>query len=115
MLLLWHGLCFVRVLPHASPSGIGFFNADLTKRLPRQMDPGAQPAPGRGLQPDVPAMAARHVAGDGQAEADAAGQRVARCIEPDERPEHAGSISRRDAGSVVIDQDIDPIRCDDPR
>ena len=61
------------------------------------------------------AVTARYVAGDGQAKADAAGQRVARCVEPDKRPEHAGSIGRRNAGSIVIDQDVDPVRNDDPR
>ena len=78
------------------------------------MHPRTQAALGRRLQPDVATMTARHVARYGQAKADAAGQWVARRIEADERPEHAGSISRRDAGSVVIDQDIDPVRCDNP-
>ena len=81
----------------------------------RQVDAGAQAALRRGFEPDVAAMAARHVAGDRQAEADAAGRRVARRIEADERPEHAIPIGRRDAGSVVVDQDVDPVGDDDRR
>jgi len=76
VLQLWHGLYFVRVPMHASPSGTGFF-AHLTRGSPRQMDPGAQTTARRSLKPDIAAMAARHVAGNRQAEADAAGQRVA--------------------------------------
>ena len=37
------------------------------------MDPCAQATPRRGLQPNVAAVTARHVAGNGQAKADAAG------------------------------------------
>ena len=59
------------------PTLAGFLNTDLTQASPRQMDPRAQATLGRGLQPNVAAVTARHVAGDGQAEADAAGQRVA--------------------------------------
>src|SRR5579863_6557543 len=54
----------------------------------RQVDAGAQAAMRRIFQPDVAAMAARHVAGDREAEPDAAGRRVARWVEPDERLEH---------------------------
>ena len=80
----------------------------------RQMNPGAQTALRRCLEPHVAAMAARHVAGDRQAKADATGRRVARRIEPHERPEHACPIGRRDAGPIVIDQNIDPVRYGDP-
>ena len=31
-------------------------------------------------------------------------------IEPDERSEHPVAIGRRDARSVVVDEDIDPVR-----
>ena len=54
-----------------------------------EVDPGAQAALRRGLEPDVAAVAARHVAGDRQAETDASGRRVARGIEPYERPKNA--------------------------
>ena len=53
------------------------------------MDAGAQSAERRCLEADIPAVAARHVARDRQAEADAAGCLIARRIEPDERAKHA--------------------------
>ena len=85
------------------------YHSGLPGVSPRQVDAGAQAAIGRGFQPDVAAMAARHVARDRQAEPDAAGRRIARRVEPDERPEHALAVRRRDAGPVIVDQDIDPV------
>src|ERR671924_1984087 len=73
------------------------------------MHPGAQATSRRGFEPDVAAVAARHVAGDRQAETDAPGGRVARSIEADERPEHAVAVGRRDPRTVVIDENIYPV------
>ena len=44
-----------------------------------------------------------------RAEPDAAGRRVARGIEPDERAEHAVAVGRRYARPVIIDQDVDSV------
>ena len=54
-------------------------------------------------------MAARHVAGDRQPEPDAAGRGIARRVEANERPEHSAAFGRQDAGTVVIDQDVDTV------
>src|SRR6185312_3286776 len=73
----------------------------------RQMQPGAQPALRRGLEGEVAAMAARHVARDGEAEPDAASGGVARGVEPEERAEDRLALLGRDAGSIVVDHDVD--------
>ena len=73
------------------------------------MDPGAQTAMWRGLEFDVAAMAARHIASYRQAEADPAGGRVARCIEAHKRAEHAIPVCGRYPRSVVVDEDVDPV------
>ena len=63
----------------------------------------------RGFEPDVAAVAARHIARDRQAEPDAAGRRVARGIEADEGLEHPLAFAGRDAGPVIVDQDVDAV------
>src|SRR5579863_9087023 len=54
-------------------------------RSPGQMHARPQPALRGGFAPDVAAMAARHVARDRQSQPDAAGLRIARRIEANER------------------------------
>ena len=51
-------------------------------------------------------MAAHRVAGDGQAEADAAGFRVARPLDPVEGSEDLRALFLRDARAVVLDRDF---------
>jgi hypothetical protein len=63
----------------------------------------------RSLKGDVTAVTARHVASNGQAQADASGRRFARGIEANKRAERAVTIRRPDPRSVVVDQDVDPI------
>src|SRR5438034_11027084 len=64
---------------------------------------------GRILQPHIAAVAALHVAGDGEAEPDSGGRRVARRVEPDEGLEHPVALRQRDPGPVIVDEDIDPV------
>ena len=52
-------------------------------------------------------MAQCHVARDGEPQADAAALRAARGIEAEERPEHVVAPVRGDAGSIVINKDIE--------
>ena len=54
-------------------------------------------------------MAARQVAGDGQAEADAAGRRVARAFQPQERLEDLLALAGRDAWPVIVDRHLDNV------
>ena len=74
------------------------------------MDAGAQAALRRCFECDIAAVAARHVAGDRQTEADPAGRRVARRIETGERAEDTVALGRRDARPVIVDQDVDAAR-----
>src|SRR5262249_13886644 len=67
----------------------------------------AEPAERRGRERHVAAVAARHVARDGEAEAHAAGVDVPRFVEPEERPEHVLVLVGRNARAVVIDLDLD--------
>src|ERR1700722_20187286 len=54
-------------------------------------------------------MAARHVARDRQPEPDAAGGRVARGIQPEERLENMIAFARRDARPVIVHQNVDTV------
>ena len=87
---------------------------DPVDRLPRQMHPRTQAALRRCLELHVAAMATRCVAGDRQAETDAPGRRIAGRIEPDEWPKHPSPVGSRNAGSVVVDEDIDAVLHDHP-
>src|SRR5690606_40451987 len=73
-----------------------------------QAHPRPQAAAWRRLQRDLAAVAARHVAGDGEAEAGAATVRIALRLEAVEGLEDDLPLVRRDAGTVVVDQHLDP-------
>src|SRR3546814_14332251 len=53
------------------------------------------------------AVAAGDIAGDGEAQADAPGGRVARLVEAEERLENIFVALRRNAGAVVVDGQLD--------
>ena len=55
-------------------------------------------------------MAAHHVAGDGQPEPDAPGNRIARAFEAEERLEHLLALVEGNAGAVVVDDHFDTPR-----
>src|SRR5690349_4845535 len=86
-----------------------FMSTSTPVPLLRQVEADSQPALGRVLERKFATMAAGHVAGDGEAKADAARGRIARGIEAIERPEHGLALQRRNAGPVIIYQYIDPI------
>ena len=64
---------------------------------------------GRDFEPDVAAMAARHVARDRQPEPHAPGRRVARAVEPNEGLEHPLAFGTWNAWPVIVDQDVNPV------
>src|SRR5262245_42843995 len=74
----------------------------------RQGDDGAQ-APSVIDELDVAAMVAHDAAGDGEAEADAARFALAGILEPVERHEDLLGELGRDAGSVILDHDVDRV------
>src|SRR4051794_30007899 len=73
------------------------------------MHAGAQSTQWRRLETDVSAVAARHVARDRQAEPDASGRLIARRVEPDERAEYALAFRLGNAGSIIVDQNVDSV------
>jgi hypothetical protein len=77
--------------------------------LSRQVDAGAQTAVGGAFQPDIAAMAASDIARDRQPQPDPARRWIARGIEPHERPEDAVAVDWRDAGTIIVDKNIDPV------
>src|SRR3546814_9213115 len=66
-----------------------------------------QTAAGGRLQDDIAAVDARDNAGDGEAQAEAPGGRVARLVEAEERLENIFVALRRNAGAVVVDGHTD--------
>ena len=73
------------------------------------MDASAQTTLRGSLEPDIAAVAACHVTGDRQAKTDTTGGRIARRIEPRKGPKHPIPVGFWNSGSVVVDNDIDPI------
>src|SRR5580658_8751360 len=96
----------------AGASGLLSHRAVCDEGSARQMQARAQAPLGRDFQADLAAMAEHDVAGDGEAEADAAGRPVARRLQAEERPEHGVALRRRNARSVIVDHDLDtaPLR-----
>ncbi len=68
------------------------------------------PPIGEFREDDIAAMAAHDVAGDGQAEADAAGLRIARFLDAVKRPEDLLTLVGGHAGAVIVDDDLDGFR-----
>ena len=79
------------------------------------MQPGAQPALRRGFEPQIAALAVHEVARDGEAEAEPARVGVARRVEAVKGAEHVLALLFGDAGSVVVDQDVESVARLDPR
>src|SRR5713101_1502330 len=71
------------------------------------MQPRAETALRRGFERQIAAMAACDVARDGEPETNPAGGDVARRVEPEERAKYRFALLRRDAGTVVVDHDVD--------
>src|SRR5436190_13752599 len=71
--------------------------------LHRQPYRRAQSAQGTVAEHEVAAVGAGDIAGDGEAEADAAGLQVAALVQPVEGAERLFALRRRDTGSVVVD------------
>src|SRR5215472_1729511 len=78
------------------------------------MHASAQTALRGSLEPDVAAVAARHIAGDRQAETDAPGRRIARCIEPDESPKYPLPFGLWNSRPVVVNEEVKPVGDSDP-
>src|SRR5262245_64764073 len=76
----------------------------------RQAQDRAQAAHGRVGEDEIATMAARDVAGDGEAQPDTTGFRIPRFLEAIEGPEHFLALLRRHAGPVVVHGDLDPFR-----
>src|SRR5262245_48807834 len=76
----------------------------------RQAQDRPQAPHGRIREDKVAAMAARNVAGDGEAQPDTAGLRIARFLEAIERPEYFFPLLGRHARPVVVHGDFDGFR-----
>src|SRR5262249_28688164 len=76
--------------------------------LDRHPDRGPQAAKRAAAEPDVAAVGARDVAGNGEPEAGAALVLIARIVEPQERLEHFLAHAGRNARTVVIDRHGEP-------